>query len=116
MRITLHLGELLVKLRILYVIRFYLYSNSHTQASFCGSYITSIRETARSEIARMACATSESSIIFTGSGTTAGINKLVGLLNIGKMISKKKLLYLLDLMNTIQIYYLGVTVVQKLLK
>ena len=38
----------------------------------------------------MACATSESSIIFTGSGTTAGINKLVGLLNIGKMISESK--------------------------
>ena len=66
------------------------YSNSHTQASFCGSYITNIRETSRSEIARMTCATSESSVIFTGSGTTAGINKLVGLLNIGKMIYEGK--------------------------
>ena len=35
------------------------YSNSHTQASFCGSYMTNIRETARSEIARMTSATSE---------------------------------------------------------
>tara|TARA_B100001057_G_scaffold495572_1_gene594913 strand:+ start:1788 stop:3251 length:1464 start_codon:yes stop_codon:yes gene_type:complete len=66
------------------------YSNSHTQASFCGSYMTNIRETARSEIARMTSATSDSSIIFTGSGSTAGINKLVGLLNIEKMISDSK--------------------------
>ena len=66
------------------------YSNSHTQASFCGSYMTNIRETARSEIARMTSATSDSSIIFTGSGSTAGINKLVGLLNIEKMISESK--------------------------
>ena len=66
------------------------YSNSHTQASYCGSYMTNIRETARSEIARMTSATSDSSIIFTGSGSTAGINKLVGLLNIEKMISESK--------------------------
>nr|WP_306456089.1 aminotransferase class V-fold PLP-dependent enzyme [Palleronia marisminoris] len=58
------------------------YSNTHTQASFCGSYMTRLREAARGEIARLVGADATTSVIFTGSGTTAAINRLVGLLGL----------------------------------
>lgn len=62
------------------------YSNTHTQASFCGSYSTRLRESARSEIARLTGANENCSVIFTGSGATAGINRIVGLLDIVKLV------------------------------
>lgn len=58
------------------------YANSHTQASFCGAYMTRLREAARAEIARMVGAAGDTSVVFAGSGSTAGINRLVGLLDI----------------------------------
>jgi len=58
------------------------YANSHTEASFCGSYITRLRQTARAEIARLTGAMEEDAVIFTGSGATAGLNRLVSLLGI----------------------------------
>jgi len=58
------------------------YANSHTQASFCGAYATRLREEARAEIARMTGAGEGMSVVFTGSGSTAGINRIVGLLDI----------------------------------
>ncbi len=58
------------------------YANSHTEASFCGSYMTRLRREARAEIARLIGATEDDSVIFTGSGATAGLNRLVSLLGV----------------------------------
>ena len=58
------------------------YANSHTEASYCGSFTTRLREEARREIARIVAAGEGTSVIFAGSGATAGINKLVKLLDI----------------------------------
>lgn len=58
------------------------YANSHTQASFCGAFMTQLREAAREEIARMTGATEGTSVVFAGSGSTAGINRIVTLLDI----------------------------------
>lgn len=60
------------------------YANSHTEASYCGAYITRLREEARSEIARMTKASDQCSVIFTGAGATAGLNRLVNLLGINQ--------------------------------
>ncbi len=58
------------------------YANSHTEASFCGSYMTRLRSEARAEIARLTGADDDCSVIFTGSGATSGLNRLVGLFGI----------------------------------
>lgn len=55
------------------------YANSHTEASYCGSYITRLRAEARAEIARLVGAKEDDAVIFTGSGATAGLNRLVSL-------------------------------------
>ncbi|WP_235829698.1 aminotransferase class V-fold PLP-dependent enzyme [Frigidibacter oleivorans] len=58
------------------------YANSHTEASFCGAYVTRMRRAARAEIARICGATADHAVIFAGSGATAGLNRLVGLFGI----------------------------------
>ena len=58
------------------------YANSHTEASFCGGYITRLREQARAEIARITAANDDCAVIFTGAGATAGLNRLVTLLGV----------------------------------
>lgn len=58
------------------------YANSHTEASFCGSYTTRLREDARAEIARLVGAGEDDAVIFAGSGATAGLNRLVSLLGV----------------------------------
>ncbi len=58
------------------------YANSHTEASYCGSYMTRLRRDARAEIARLGGATEEDAVIFTGSGATAGLNRLVSLMGV----------------------------------
>ncbi len=60
------------------------YANSHTEASFCGSWTTRMRERARSEIARLVGAGQEDAVIFAGSGATAGLNRLVSLLGVDR--------------------------------
>jgi len=55
------------------------YANSHTEASYCGSYITRLRAEARAAIARLVGAKEDDAVIFTGSGATAGLNRLVSL-------------------------------------
>lgn len=60
------------------------YANSHTEASYCGAYMTNMREEARGEIARITGAQDDCSVIFTGSGATSGLNRLVTLLGIEK--------------------------------
>ncbi|WP_171120178.1 MULTISPECIES: aminotransferase class V-fold PLP-dependent enzyme [unclassified Ruegeria] len=58
------------------------YANSHTEASYCGSYMTRLRREARAEIARIVGAKEEDAVIFTGAGATAGLNRLVSLLGV----------------------------------
>ncbi|WP_298852584.1 aminotransferase class V-fold PLP-dependent enzyme [uncultured Ruegeria sp.] len=60
------------------------YANSHTEASYCGSYMTRLRREAREEIARLVGARGEDAVIFTGSGATAGLNRLVSLLGVAE--------------------------------
>ena len=59
------------------------YANSHTEASHCGGTMTQMRRTARAAIAECTGAGPEHAVIFTGSGATAGINRLVHLLGAG---------------------------------
>lgn len=58
------------------------YANSHTDTSYTGAYTTELREEARREIARLTKATDGCSVIFAGSGATAGLNRLVALTGI----------------------------------
>lgn len=60
------------------------YANSHTEASYCGSYITRMRQEARDVTARLCGAEEQDKVIFTGSGATAGLNRLVSLLGVEK--------------------------------
>ncbi|WP_347313481.1 aminotransferase class V-fold PLP-dependent enzyme [Defluviimonas sp. SAOS-178_SWC] len=62
------------------------YANTHTQASFCGAYMTKLREAARAEVARLTGAGEGMSVVFTGSGSTAGINRIVGLLDLAGLV------------------------------
>ncbi len=61
------------------------YANSHTDASFCGAYITGLREQARTIIARHTNAGKDCSVIFSGSGATSAINRLVALTGIADL-------------------------------
>ena len=63
------------------------YANSHTEASFCGARMTSLREEARREIARLTGCGPDCHVVFAGSGATAGINRIVGLLDIRRRIA-----------------------------
>lgn len=58
------------------------YANSHTRSSYCGAYMTQMREEARAVIAKSVGAHAEYSVIFTGSGATAAVNRLVRLLGL----------------------------------
>ncbi|MQY43924.1 aminotransferase class V-fold PLP-dependent enzyme [Epibacterium sp. SM1969] len=58
------------------------YANSHTEASFCGATMTRMREEARSRIGDLVGADAGCDVVFTGSGATAGLNRLVALLDI----------------------------------
>lgn len=66
------------------------YANSHTQASYCGSFCTRMRDAARAEIGRIAGVDEQYSVLFTGSGATAGINRIVGLLDIAGAVREGK--------------------------
>lgn len=60
------------------------YANSHTESSYCGAFTTRLREEARAEIARLMGAGEEDAVIFTGSGATAGLNRLVHLIGVNR--------------------------------
>lgn len=64
------------------------YANTHTQASFVGAYCSGLREAARSCVAGMVGAGPGYSTIFAGSGSTAGLNRLVGLLDIAGITAR----------------------------
>ncbi|RVV98901.1 aminotransferase class V-fold PLP-dependent enzyme [Mesobaculum littorinae] len=55
------------------------YANSHTEASYCGARMTTLRREARAVVAAGCGAGPEHAVIFAGSGATAGINRLVAL-------------------------------------
>ncbi|TYC51374.1 aminotransferase class V-fold PLP-dependent enzyme [Rhodobacterales bacterium] len=63
------------------------YANSHTQASYCGAFVTRLRMEIRAEIARIVGAGEGYSVVFTGSGSTAGLNRLVMLLDIPAVVA-----------------------------
>jgi selenocysteine lyase/cysteine desulfurase len=60
------------------------YANSHTEASYCGAYMTRLRNAARAEIARLVGADTDDTVIFAGAGATAGLNRLVGLFGVNE--------------------------------
>lgn len=64
------------------------YANTHTETSFCGAYSTQLREAARAEIARILGAGAGCHVVFSGSGATSGLNRVVGLLNIPASLAR----------------------------
>lgn len=58
------------------------YANSHTEASYCGGSMTGFRQAARQVVATCCGADQRYAVIFTGSGATAGLNRLVNLFGI----------------------------------
>lgn len=59
-----------------------LYANTHTAISTTGRIMTRLREESRAAIAAAVHAGPEDVVLFTGSGATAAVNKLVGLLGL----------------------------------
>ena len=59
------------------------YANTHTESSGTGRHTTRLREQARRQIHRAVGGTDQDLVIFTGSGATAAVAKLVGLLGLG---------------------------------
>lgn len=59
-----------------------LYANTHTTTSTAGRIMTRLREEARRTVGRAVHAGEEDVVLFTGSGATAAVNKLVGLLGL----------------------------------
>ena len=66
------------------------YANSHTEASYCGSFMTELRKASREEVARMTGAGQGTSVVFTGAGSTSAINRLVSLLDLSGIIDRGK--------------------------
>jgi len=58
------------------------YANTHTAVSSTGSLLTELREQARRTIHRAVNAGDDAVVLFVGSGATAAVNKLVGLLGL----------------------------------
>ena len=58
------------------------YANTHTAVSSTGRIMTELREAARGVVARGVHAGPDDVVLFVGSGATAAINKLVGLLGL----------------------------------
>ncbi len=58
------------------------YANSHTEASYCGAFMTRLRSEARQTIAAHVGADDSCAVIFAGAGATAGLNRLVPLLGL----------------------------------
>jgi selenocysteine lyase/cysteine desulfurase len=58
------------------------YANTHTESSGTGLQTTRLREDARAAIKKSVHGSDETVVIFTGSGSTAAIDKLIGILGI----------------------------------
>ena len=59
------------------------YANSHTEASYCGGFMTRLRSEARATIGACCGASQDHAVIFAGAGATAGINRLIALFGVG---------------------------------
>ncbi|MDM9627922.1 aminotransferase class V-fold PLP-dependent enzyme [Rhizobium sp. S152] len=66
------------------------YANSHTEASHCGGFMTRLRREARAVIASACGATDRHAVIFTGSGATSAINRLVKLYGVTDAVAADK--------------------------
>lgn len=66
------------------------YANSHTEASYCGGFMTRLRREARAFIADCCGANDAHAVIFTGSGATAGLNRLVKLFGVTGAVAAGK--------------------------
>jgi selenocysteine lyase/cysteine desulfurase len=58
------------------------YANTHTEISSTGRIMTGLRESARRLVHRAVHAADDDEVLFVGSGATAAVNKLVGLLGL----------------------------------
>src|SRR5262249_35101272 len=58
------------------------YANSHTVISTTGGLMTRLREQARDIVRRSLHAAADDVVLFTGSGATAAVDKIVGLLRL----------------------------------
>ncbi|HEY4199150.1 MAG TPA: aminotransferase class V-fold PLP-dependent enzyme [Devosiaceae bacterium] len=58
------------------------YANTHTETSYTGLQTTRLREASREAIRRAVGADARHAVIFSGSGATAAVNKLVGALDL----------------------------------
>lgn len=65
-----------------------LYANSHTEASYCGAFMTRLRAEARQAIAAHTGADDSCAVIFAGAGATAGLNRLVHLLGLPAAVAE----------------------------
>ena len=72
------------------------YANTHTESSGTGLQTTRLREDARRIIHEAVGADEETVVIFTGSGATGAINKLVGILNLRIPADLDERFHLLD--------------------
>ena len=66
------------------------YANSHTEASHCGGFMTRMRREARALVAEFCGATEDHAVIFTGSGATSGLNRLVKLFGVTEAVAAGK--------------------------
>jgi selenocysteine lyase/cysteine desulfurase len=65
------------------------YANSHTDSSFCGGYITRLRERSRKSIAANCGADlTDHAVIFAGPEATTGLNRLVHLFGIRQALAE----------------------------
>lgn len=58
------------------------YANSHTEASFCGRLMTGLRKDARQIILNSCKADDRYAVIFSGSGATSALNRMVNLFDV----------------------------------
>lgn len=66
------------------------YANSHTEASYCGQMMTRMRRAARDIILKSCGGDDHHAVVFTGSGATAGLNRLVGLFGVTAQVQDGK--------------------------
>ena len=64
------------------------YANSHTEASYCGAYVTQMRHEARAIVAKSVNANNDYAVVFVGSGATGGLNRLVHLLGVSDAVRR----------------------------
>lgn len=63
------------------------YANAHTEASACGQRATQLRDEARAAIARITGADRDCHVVFGGAGATAGLTRIVRLLDIERRVA-----------------------------